>query len=123
MIRSAGSQTNFRGDEKPPATSRIRSAPTRAVSGRKAPDCLLGFRKELYMSVEETRRAETLFKKEQQLREAEKAMAEYRAELQATREKTARLRALRLAREAANQKGAAGQGTPRFIDRGCVWCS
>jgi len=37
------------------------------------------------MSVEETRRAETLFKKEQQLREAEKAMADYRAELQATR--------------------------------------
>jgi hypothetical protein len=56
------------------------------------------------MTVEETRRAETLFKKEQQLREAEKAMAEYQAELQATREKTARLRALRLAREAANQK-------------------
>jgi hypothetical protein len=52
----------------------------------------LGFRKELHMSVEETRRAETLFKKEQQQREAEKAMAEYRAELQATREKTVRLR-------------------------------
>ena len=62
------------------------------------------------MTVEETsRRAETLFKKEQQLREAEKAMAEYRAELQATREKTARLRALRLAREAANQKPPRGK--------------
>jgi len=61
------------------------------------------------MTVEETRRAETLFKKEQQQREAEKAMAEYRAELQATREKTARLRALRLAREAANQKSARGK--------------
>jgi hypothetical protein len=69
----------------------------------------LGFRKELHMSVEETRRAETLFKKEQQLREAEKAMAEYRAELQATREKTARLRALRLAREAAIQKSPRGK--------------
>jgi hypothetical protein len=75
----------------------------------------LGFRKELHMTLEETRRrAETLFKKEQQLREAEKAMTEYRADLQAMREKTARLRALRLAREAANpntpsgkQKGAA----------------
>jgi len=51
---------------------------------------------------EAQRRAATLFKKEQQQREAEKAMAEYQAELQATREKTARLRALRLAREAAN---------------------
>ena len=62
------------------------------------------------MTVEETqRRTETLFKKEQQMREAEKAMAEYRAELQATREKTARLRALRLAREAASQKPARGK--------------
>jgi hypothetical protein len=86
----------------------------------------LGFRKELHMSVEETRRAETLFKKEQQLREAEKAMAEYRAELQATREKTARLRALRLAREAANQKPsrgkqeAANQKPPRGKQKGAA---
>ena len=48
------------------------------------------------------RRAEALFKKEQQLREGQQAMAQYQAELRATREKTARLRALRLAR--ANQK-------------------
>jgi hypothetical protein len=64
------------------------------------------------------RRAEALFKKEQQLREAQKAMAEYQAQQNAMREKTARLRALRLARDAANpnnpkkprpakQKGAA----------------
>ena len=64
------------------------------------------------------RRAEALFKKEQQLREAQQAMAEYQAEMNAMREKTARLRALRLARDAANasnpkkprpakQKGAA----------------
>ena len=50
------------------------------------------------------RRASALFKKEQQVREAEKAMAEYQAEMQATREKTARLRALRLARDPANAK-------------------
>ena len=66
---------------------------------------------------EARRRAETLFKKEQQLREAEQAMTEYQAELRAMREKTARLRALRLARDVANnnkkkmrrasQKGAA----------------
>jgi hypothetical protein len=61
------------------------------------------------------RRAEALFKKEQQLREAQQAMAEYQAQLHAMREKTTRLRALRLARDAANrtkqrpvrQKGAA----------------
>lgn len=53
-------------------------------------------------SNEALRRAEALFKKEQQLREAEQAMADYRAGLLAMREKTARLRALRLARDAAN---------------------
>ena len=53
---------------------------------------------------ETRRRAEALFKKEQQLREAQQAMAEYQAQLHATREKTARLRALRLARDAANKK-------------------
>ena len=64
------------------------------------------------------RRAEALFKKEQQLREAQQAMTEYQAGMHAMREKTARLRALRLARDAVNpsnpkkprpakQKGAA----------------
>ena len=67
---------------------------------------------------EARRRAEALFKKEQQLREAQQAMAEYQAGLRMMRERTARLRALRLARDAAannnnnkmrraNQKGAA----------------
>jgi hypothetical protein len=47
-------------------------------------------------------RAEAAFKKkEQQLREGQQAMAEYEAARAATREKTARLRALRLARDAA----------------------
>jgi hypothetical protein len=50
------------------------------------------------------RRAEALFKKEKQLGEGQQPMAEYQAELCATQEKTARLRALRLARDAANQK-------------------
>ena len=57
------------------------------------------------MNTEEAhRRAEALFKKEQQVREGQQAMAEYQAELQAMRDKTARLRALRLARDAADQK-------------------
>jgi hypothetical protein len=56
-------------------------------------------------------RAAALFKKkEQQSREAQQAMTDYQAELHATREKTARLRALRLARDAANQgRPPAGQ--------------
>jgi hypothetical protein len=53
-------------------------------------------------------RAEAAFKKkEQQQREGEKAMAEYLAAQRATREKTARLRALRLARDAAPGNPAA----------------
>jgi len=61
----------------------------------------------LSMNTDEThRRAEALFKKEQQLRGGE-----YESELQATREKTARLRALRLARDAANPR------SPRPVKR------
>ena len=59
---------------------------------------------------EARRRAETLFKKEQQLREAEQAMTEYQAKLDAMREKTARLRALRLARDAAKRPAASTKG-------------
>jgi hypothetical protein len=57
------------------------------------------------MNIDEAhRRAEALFKKEQQSHGPQQAMTEYQAELQAMREKTARLRALRLARDAVNQK-------------------
>jgi hypothetical protein len=49
-------------------------------------------------------RAEASFKrKEVQAREATKAMADYQAATAATREKTARLRQLRLAKEAADR--------------------
>jgi hypothetical protein len=55
-------------------------------------------------------RAEALFKKkEERLREGQKAMAEYQAERRAIIEKTARLRALRLARDAAHPRS--GEGT------------
>jgi hypothetical protein len=47
------------------------------------------------------RRAEALFKKEQQAREGHQAMAEYQAKMEAMRKNTARLRALRLARDAS----------------------
>jgi hypothetical protein len=49
-------------------------------------------------------RAESLFKKKQQVREGQQPMAEYQANLDAMREKTARLRALRLDRDATNKK-------------------
>jgi hypothetical protein len=50
-------------------------------------------------------RAEAAFKKKEQARvEGEKAMSEYRAKEQAMREKTARLRTLRLARDEARKK-------------------
>jgi hypothetical protein len=59
-------------------------------------------------------RAEAAFKKkEQQLREGQQAMAEYEAARAATREKTARLRALRLAPDAAlKTPGPAAQTQP-----------
>jgi hypothetical protein len=49
-------------------------------------------------------RAEATFKKDQRARDGAKAMAEYEAGIAATREKTARLKALRLAKEAADVK-------------------
>jgi len=55
---------------------------------------------------EARRRAEALFKKEKELREGEQGMAKYQAELRAMQEKTARLQAVRLARDAANQNSA-----------------
>ena len=52
----------------------------------------------------ERARAEALFKKEEQMREGAKAMAEYKAAQEAVRQRTARLRALRLARDAKKTK-------------------
>jgi hypothetical protein len=52
-------------------------------------------------------RAEATFKrKEQQARDGKLAMNEYNAATNAMREKTARLRALRLAKEAADREAA-----------------
>jgi len=50
-------------------------------------------------------RAEQSFKQEERARDSRKAMMEYEAQARATREKkTARLKALRLAKEAQGQK-------------------
>jgi hypothetical protein len=51
-------------------------------------------------------RAEALFKKEGLARQGQKAMTEQQADRQAVQEKTARLRALRLARDAAVARAA-----------------
>ena len=52
--------------------------------------------------------AEAIFKKENQLKEAAEAMAEYQAANRAIAERTARLRQLRLAKEAAEATGKSG---------------
>jgi polyphosphate kinase 2 (PPK2 family) len=58
-------------------------------------------------------RASALFnKKEEQQREGRKAMAEYEAAQHAMREKTAKLRALRLARDAAGKQVSKQASTP-----------
>jgi hypothetical protein len=49
-------------------------------------------------------RAEASFKKEERAREGAKAMRDYEAENRAVREKTARLKSLRLAKEAAEKE-------------------
>jgi len=59
------------------------------------------------MNSDEARtRAEAAFRKEQKAREGAIAWAEYEAQARATQEKTARLRALRLANEATKKKKA-----------------
>ena len=51
-------------------------------------------------------RAEASFRKEQRAKEGAKAMTEYQANLRMVREKTERLKALRLAKEAADKERA-----------------
>ena len=58
------------------------------------------------------KRAEAMFKQEERLRNGQKAMAEYEANRIAVWQKTARLRALRLARD-ATIKQAPVAGTTR----------
>jgi hypothetical protein len=65
-------------------------------------------------SKEAQARAEAAFtKKEQQAREGSKAAAEYAAKGQALRERTARLRSLRLAKEAADRKAGKEGAAPK----------
>ncbi len=51
-------------------------------------------------SDQDRKRAEAAFKKEERARDAAKAMMEYEADTRAVRDRTARLRALRLAKQA-----------------------
>ena len=56
-------------------------------------------------------RAEASFKKEERAREGAKAMREYEAESRAVHEKTARLKALRLAKEATEKEAEPKKGS------------
>jgi hypothetical protein len=56
-------------------------------------------------------RAEASFKKEERAREGAKAMRDYEAESRAVHEKTARLKALRLAKEAAEKVAEPKKGS------------
>ena len=57
-------------------------------------------------------RAEASFRKEERAKEGAKAMMEYQANSRMIREKTERLKALRLAREAADKERPAKQYVP-----------
>jgi hypothetical protein len=60
-------------------------------------------------------RAERLFKKEQRAQDGRAAVTEYEAEARATREKTERLKALRLASFCRETPGLNG-GDPSYLD-------
>jgi hypothetical protein len=86
VVRLARTAAFFRGDSDP-----YRASTNQGVQA-------------LSMHSDEAhRRAEALFRKAQHVRKGEQGMAEYQAKLDAMREKTARLRALRLARDATTK--------------------
>lgn len=62
---------------------------------------------------DKTDKANAQFKKMQRAEDGKKAMSEYEAEAVAIRAKTARLRALRMARDAAAEKAAQEAGPPK----------
>ena len=62
-------------------------------------------------------RAEASFKKEERAREGAKAMRDYEAESRAVHEKTARLKALRLAKEATEKAAPAKEAEPKKASR------
>jgi hypothetical protein len=58
-------------------------------------------------------RAEASFKKEERAKEGARAMMEYQANSKAAREKMAQLKALRLAKEAADKAAESSKTPPR----------
>jgi hypothetical protein len=62
-------------------------------------------------------RAEASFKKEERAREGAKAMRDYEAEGRAVHEKTARLKALRLAKEATEKEATRKEAEPKKASR------
>jgi hypothetical protein len=77
-------------------------------------ETILATRENEARSSEAHARAEASFKKEERARDGAKAMMEYQANGRAVREKMARLRALRLAKEAADkERQGADEPAPR----------
>jgi hypothetical protein len=64
-------------------------------------------RSEIAQSTEARARADASFKKEERAKDGAKAMMEYLANARMVRERTERLRELRLAKEASEKKAAA----------------
>ena len=75
----------------------------------------------IFMNSDKAReRAERHFKREERAQDGRKAMIEYESEALATREKTARLKALRLAKEAqaCNEPGSPKLAEPSLASSG-----
>jgi hypothetical protein len=82
----------------------MRSAESAGLSPHAYPPEVAGMEMTLALTSNDARaRAEANFRKEERTKEAAKAMMEYQANTRMVREKTERLRALRLAKEAADK--------------------
>jgi hypothetical protein len=89
------------------AVLNIRLTPEFNIDQRKKAECICGRNavQETFTvnSDQDRQRAEKIFKKEERARDGRKAMTEYETQARATRAKTERLKALRLAKEAQVQ--------------------
>jgi hypothetical protein len=95
-------------ERKNPFAKRVlRGAAIKGSAGPK--EAKLPTKSEIAQSTEARARADASFKKEERAKDGAKAMMEYLANARMVRERTERLRALRLAREAADKDG---EGTP-----------
>jgi hypothetical protein len=89
-----------------------------AIAGSARPkEAKLPTKSEIAQSTEARARADASFKKEERAKDGAKAMMEYLANAQMVRERTERLRALRLAREAADKDSEVAPVVARKVAR------